>query len=49
MMKEYKVSKCFFGHLHSESHKLAVEGVIDGTEYRLISADYIGFKPIRIE
>lgn len=45
MMKQYGVSKCFYGHLHSTSHRNAVNGVIDGIEYRLISADYLQFDP----
>lgn len=49
MMKNYNVTKCFYGHLHSASHKNAVNGVIDGIEYRLISADYLQFDPHKID
>lgn len=45
MMKTYGVKKCFYGHLHSGSHKNAVNGEIDGIEYRLVSGDYLQFDP----
>lgn len=48
MMKKYPVSKCIYGHLHSSSHRNAVEGVFDGIEYRLVSGDYIAFNPIKL-
>lgn len=48
MMKQHGVTKCFYGHLHSASHKNAVNGIEDGIEYRLISGDYLQFDPFRI-
>ena len=45
LLKQYEVRKCFYGHLHSASHALAVEGLWDGVEYRLVSADRLDFKP----
>lgn len=48
LLERYEVRRCFYGHLHSESHKLAVEGLWGGVEYRLVSADYIGFKPVTV-
>ena len=44
IMKKYKIKKCIYGHLHGESHKEAIEGKIDGIEFKLVSADYIDFK-----
>ncbi len=49
MMKKYNVTKCVYGHLHSASHRNAVEGVIDGIEYRLVSGDYLGFDPVKLK
>jgi len=49
ILKEYGVSRCYYGHLHGESIKGAVEGVYDGIEYKLISADRLNFIPIMIE
>ena len=48
LLERYEVRRCYYGHLHSDSHKLAVEGLWGGVEYRLVSADYIGFKPVTV-
>ena len=48
LLKRYRVAACYYGHLHSDSHKLAVEGGIDGTHFQLVSADYINFTPVKI-
>ena len=45
LLKSYGVRRCFYGHLHGASHKLAMEGTWDGIEYRLLSADYLDFQP----
>ncbi len=49
LLSRYGVKTCYYGHLHGESHKLAIEGVVDGVEYRLASADFLGFRPIQIK
>ena len=43
VMKKYNIKKCYYGHLHSNSHKDAVEGNIEGIEFYLISGDYLEF------
>lgn len=48
LLKKYGVRRCYFGHLHGDSHKLAMEGLWDGVEYRLIAADYVNFTPVKI-
>lgn len=48
LLQQYSVSKCFYGHLHGPSHGLAVEGLWDGIEYRLVSADRLNFQPFGI-
>ena len=45
LLKSYGVRRCFYGHFHGASHKLAMEGTWDGIEYRLLSADYLDFQP----
>ena len=45
LMKRYGVTRCYYGHLHGGSHRLAVSGDQDGVEYHLVAADYLGFKP----
>lgn len=49
LMKSYGVRRCIYGHLHSDSHKLALTGLIDGIEYRLAAADYTQFRPILLK
>ena len=48
IMKKYDVRKCFYGHLHGASHGLAMEGLWDGVEYKLVSADRLDFVPHRV-
>ena len=48
LLKRYEVRRCFYGHLHGGSHALAMEGTWDGVEFRLVSADYLNFKPCRV-
>ena len=45
LLQKYQVRKCFYGHLHGASHKLAQQGLWDSVEYQLVSADYLDFKP----
>lgn len=42
-LKEYDVKKCYYGHLHGNSHKEAVIGNVGGITFKLISSDYIKF------
>ena len=49
IMKKYNVSKCYYGHLHGASHKDAIEGNIEGIDFKLISGDYLKFKLEKID
>lgn len=48
LLKKYAVTCCYYGHLHGDSHKLALEGNFEGTLFSLVSADYVNFKPVKI-
>ena len=48
LLKQYGVSRCFYGHLHGASHGLAMEGIWDGVDYKLVSADRLDFKPYMV-
>lgn len=49
VIKEFGIKRCYYGHIHGrDGHEKAFTGEYDGTEYRMISADYIGFMPVRI-
>lgn len=45
LLDKYDVRRCFYGHLHGGSHALAMEGLWDGVDFRLVAADYIRFRP----
>lgn len=49
VMTEYGVKKCYYGHIHGYGHKNAYTGNYMGIEFRMISADFIGFKPEKIQ
>lgn len=48
LLYQYDVRRCFYGHLHGASHNLAVEGIWDGVEYKLVSADRLDFQPFSV-
>lgn len=49
LLRRYQVNRCWYGHLHSESHKLAIIGEYEGIDFRLAAADYTGFRPIVVK
>ena len=48
LMKKYNVKKCYYGHLHGASISEAIEGIIEGIEFKLVSADSLNFKLLKI-
>ncbi|MCI6729706.1 MAG: metallophosphoesterase [Candidatus Faecousia sp.] len=48
LLSRYGVRACYYGHLHADSHKLAMEGLWDGVDYHLVAADYVDFQPVQI-
>ena len=48
LLEKYEVRRCFYGHLHGPSHGLALEGLWEDIDFRLVAADKINFTPIRI-
>lgn len=48
ILNRYDVRQCYYGHLHGASHGLAMEGLWDGIDYRLVSADRLNFQPLQI-
>ncbi len=49
LLTEYGVRRCYYGHLHGPSTKISFNGEHMGVDFRLISADYLYFRPLRIE
>lgn len=49
LMRGYGIRRCFYGHIHGvQGHKKAVNGQYGGVEFSLVSADYLGFTPLKI-
>lgn len=48
VLKNYGIKRCYYGHLHGDSHKEAIEGIIDGIEFKLVSSDYLNFDLIKV-
>ena len=50
LLEAYHAEACFYGHLHGPSHKFALCGTLPGgnTVYKLISADFVDFRPVKI-
>ncbi len=48
LLAQYGVRRCFYGHIHGAGHALAMEGLWDGIDFRLLSADRLNFAPYRV-
>lgn len=48
LMKKYNVQRCYYGHLHGASILDAIEGNVEGIEFKLVSADGLDFKLLKI-
>lgn len=48
LLQRYGVTACYYGHLHAESIRLAFQGRDHGVDFRLVSSDYVNFKPQQI-
>lgn len=48
ILKKYDIKRCYYAHLHGKSIEEAVEGNIDGIEFKLVSADALDFKVLKI-
>lgn len=49
ILKQYPVKTAVYGHLHGKDNfSMGFKGEKNGIEYRLVSADFVGFKPVKI-
>ena len=48
LLVKYGVSECCYGHIHGKGCPAAFQGVKNGVSFRLVSADYLMFKPIKL-
>jgi predicted phosphohydrolase len=48
LLHKYAVRRCYYGHLHGASHGLAMEGLWEDIDFRLVAADRIHFCPVKV-
>ena len=48
LLKEHRVRLCCYGHIHGRGCAAAFKGWRDGTEFQLVSADWLDFKPMKL-
>lgn len=48
LMKKYNVKRCYYGHLHGASIADAIQGDVEGIDFKLVSADGLDFKLLKI-
>lgn len=48
ILHKYDVKRCYYAHLHGYSIKGALNGERAGVSYKLVSADSLGFDPIKV-
>lgn len=48
LISEYQARLCVYGHVHGEAVENCFQGMLGDVGYRLASADYLGFKPLRL-
>jgi len=48
LIEKYNVKLCVYGHIHSKGCASAFLGEHNGTEFKLVSADYLNFIPMKI-
>ena len=49
ILREYNIKKCFYGHIHGgNAAKKAFVGEKNGTLFRLVACDYLGFMPLSV-
>lgn len=49
LLKEKRIKKCYYGHLHGGAAKYAFDDNFDGIDFKLISADRLKFVPLLIK
>ena len=49
ILNKYNIKKCYYGHLHGNAIEDAIEGEYFGISFRLVSADALDFKLLKIK
>ena len=48
LLGEHGVALCCYGHIHSKGCRSAFQGEYEGTMFKLVSADYLDFVPLKL-
>ncbi len=48
LFKSYGVKRCCYGHIHSAGCAYAFNGMYGGTQFQLVSADHVQFRPQKL-
>ena len=48
LLERHRVKLCCYGHLHGKSCQGAFNGRRGATEFRLLSADFVNFAPVKL-
>ncbi|MBP0989939.1 MAG: metallophosphoesterase [Oscillospiraceae bacterium] len=48
VLQKHQIKKCFYGHIHSDGCRFALQGDFFGINFALVSADYLNFSPFRV-
>lgn len=48
VLLEYKVRRCYYGHIHGKSAEYAINGERKGIQFRLVSCDQVDFTPVKV-
>lgn len=48
LLREHEVRLCCYGHIHGRGCAAAFNGWSGGTEFKLVSADFVDFRPVKI-
>ena len=48
ILHEYSITRCFFGHIHGV-YKIPRTVTYEGIDFTITSADYLDFRPLKIE
>ena len=49
LLEQYQAERCYYGHIHGKGHSAAFQGERNGTVFRMVSADYLDFYPLKVE
>ena len=48
LFKEHRVPLCYYGHIHGKGCAWAYNGWHEGTQFKLVSADFVNFSPVPV-